>query len=127
MADTKEYLPCSESSEGNIKISEDVVASIATIAASETEGVASMASTVGAEITEIFGRKGGLKGVKIMLDEQNACVVDCFIVLKYGSSVTETAALVQKNVKSAIEAMASINVSAVNVQVTGIQLPKAAK
>lgn len=126
MADTKEYLPCSESSEGNIKISEDVVASIATIAAAETEGVSSMASSVGSDITEMFGRKGGPKGVKITLIDDLSCAIECFIVLKYGSSVTDVATEVQKNVKAAIESMAGIKVSSVNVQVTGIQLPKAA-
>lgn len=127
MADTKEYLPCADSKEGNIKISEDVVASIATIAASETEGVASMAASVGSEITEMFGRKGSPKGVKIAMGEDDACTVDCYIVLKYGCSVTEVATLAQKNVKSAIESMAGIKVAAVNVQVTGIALPKVTK
>ena len=46
MSDVKEYWPCGEeSSEGNIRISEDVAASIAAIAMSETEGVAAPAAT----------------------------------------------------------------------------------
>lgn len=48
MSDVKEYWPCAgEIADGNIKISEDVLASIATIAVTETEGVAAAASTVG--------------------------------------------------------------------------------
>ena len=73
MSDVKEYWPCAgEIADGNIKISEDVLASIATIAVTETEGVAAAASTVGAEITEMFsGRKGSTpRGVKIRFDEE---------------------------------------------------------
>ena len=52
------------------------------------------------------------------------CVVECSVILKYGSSVTETAGNLQKNVKTAIESMAGIKVARVDVQVCGIQLPK---
>lgn len=128
MSDAKEYWPyIDEAAGGNIKISEDVVASIATIAVTETEGVASAAASMGVEITEMFsGRKGsGPRGVKIAFDEESqGCVAECSIILKYGSSVTEVAKDVQKNVKNAIESMAGIKVSAVDVQVCGIQLPK---
>ena len=89
--------------------------------------MAAAASTVGAEITEMFsGRKGSTpRGVKIRFDEEaQGCVVECSVILKYGSSVTETAGNLQKNVKTAIESMAGINVARVDVQVCGIQLPK---
>ena len=61
MSDAKEYWPYTdETTQGNIKISEDVIASIATIAVTETEGVASTAASMGVEITEMFaGRKNG--------------------------------------------------------------------
>lgn len=128
MSDVKEYWPCAgEIADGNIKISEDVLATIATIAVTETEGVAAAASSMGAEITEMFsGRKGSTpRGVKIRFDEEaQGCVVECSVILKYGSSVTETAGNLQKNVKTAIESMAGINVARVDVQVCGIQLPK---
>lgn len=127
MSDVKEYWPCGEeSSEGNIRISEDVAASIAAIAMSETEGVAAPAAGVGAEISEMLGARRSLaRGVKISFDEENqGCAVLCSVILQYGSSVTETARNLQKNVKNAIESMTGIHVASVDVQVNGIQMPK---
>lgn len=128
MSDAKEYWPYTdETTQGNIKISEDVIASIATIAVTETEGVASTAASMGVEITEMFaGRKNGAPlGVKILSDpEKPGCLVECSIILKFGASVTEVAKAVQKNVKNAVESMAGIPVASVDVQVCGIQLPK---
>ena len=128
MSDAREYWPYPEDgAQGNIKISEDVVASIATIAVTETEGVASAAASMGVEITEIFsGRRAGApRGIKVSFDAENqGCHVECSIIVKYGSSVTAVAQEVQKNVKSAIESMAGLKVAGVDVQVCGIALPK---
>lgn len=122
MSEAKEYWPCADGEQGNIKISEDVVAAIATIAVAETEGVASISSAV--DITEVFTRKSPARGVKITFDPENGCIIDCAIILKYGSAVAEVARNVQKNVKAALESMAGIHSTVINVQVTGIQLPK---
>ena len=127
MSDVKEYWPCGEDSpEGNIRISEDVAASIAAIAMCETEGVAAPAASMGAEISEMLGARRSLaRGVKISFDEESqGCAVLCSVILQYGSSVTEVAWNLQKNVKNAVESMTGIRVAGVDVQVNGIQLPK---
>ena len=78
------------------------------------------------EISEMLGARRSLaRGVKISFDEESqGCAVLCSVILQYGSSVTEVARNVQKNVKNAVESMTGIRVAGVDVQVNGIQLPK---
>lgn len=127
MSDGKEYWPCGEdSAEGAIRISEDVTASIAAIAMNETEGVAAPAAGMGVELGGMLAaRRSPARGVKVSFDEQSqSCTVVCSVILQYGSSVTEVARNLQKNVKNAIESMTGLQVEGVDVQVNGIQLPK---
>ena len=62
MAENKEYITQQENT-GSILISEDVVASIATAAALETEGVSAMLSAAGGDLKP--SRKMSAKGVVI--------------------------------------------------------------
>lgn len=124
MADNKEYLTQKEES-GNINISEEVIASIAAVAAAEVEGVASLGNG-SVDIAEFLGKKSISKGVKLQIDDENIAV-DLYINVKYGSVVPTVAKYVQEGVASAIESMAGLTVTAVNVHVSGVQFEKAAK
>ncbi len=124
MAENKEYLTQKEDN-GNINISEEVIASIAAVAATEVDGVSSLGSS-SVDIAEFLGKKSMSKGVKLAIDEENI-VVDIYVNVKYGSVVPTVAKYVQDNVASAIESMAGLNVSAVNVHVSGVQFEKTAK
>lgn len=124
MADNKEYLTQKEEN-GNINISEEVIASIAAVAATEVEGVASLGNG-SVDIAEFLGKKSISKGVKLQIDEENIAV-DLYVNVKYGSVVPTVAKYVQEGVASAIESMAGLTVTAVNVHVSGVQFEKAAK
>ncbi|MFR4973824.1 MAG: Asp23/Gls24 family envelope stress response protein, partial [Butyricicoccus pullicaecorum] len=56
MAEHKDYW-VTAGDQGTIKISEDVVASIAALAATETEGVGGLAAGLTAEIASLLGKK----------------------------------------------------------------------
>jgi len=118
MADNKEYW-ASKQEQGSVRISEDVVASIASLAASEVDGVSSLTSGIGGDIAELLGKKSLSKGVKIQFlgDE---VVIDIFLLVKYGYVISEVASKIQDNVTSAIESMTGLKVSAANIHVTGI-------
>ena len=124
MAETKEYLNQHQDN-GNINISEDVVASIAALAALEIEGVSAL-TTGGVDIGELLGKKSISKGVKIAIDE-NGTVVDIFMTVKYGMIIPNVAAAVQNAVVNALESMAGLQAAAVNVHVTGVAFEKEEK
>ena len=124
MADNKEYLTQKEEN-GNINISEEVVASIAAVAATEVDGVSSL-GTGSVDIAEFLGKKSTSKGVKITVNE-DSIIVDVYINVKYGSVVPTVAQYVQESVATAIESMAGLVVTGVNVHVSGVQFDKPAK
>lgn len=108
-----------EADQGSIKISEDVVASIAAIATTETEGVSGMFASLTSDIIGMLGKKNLSKGVKVQLDGDNVLVAVCFLA-KYGVAIRTLAETVQKNVTAALESMTGLTVSAVHVQVGGV-------
>lgn len=104
---------------GSVKISNDVVAIIAGVAATEIEGVASMSGGITGGITEMLGMKNLSKGVKVEVGNEEAAI-DLFIVVEYGSKIADLGEKVQKNVKSTVETMTGLNVVEVNINIQGV-------
>ena len=116
MADSKEYMIHQEEA-GTIQISEDVLASIASNAALETEGVSALMS---ANVSDLMGgKKMSAKGVRVEMDG-DGIVVNLFIVVRYGSAIGDVAKKVQQMVRTALEGMTGFAVTVVNVHVGGI-------
>ena len=111
---------------GGVKISDDVIATIASLAASEIEGVSKMTGSMAANLTEILGKKKFSKGVKVQLEEDTVGI-DVFLSIVYGSIIQEVAEKVQENVKKAIESMTEFKVMTVNVHVQGVTQPEEEK
>lgn len=119
MAEHKDYW-VTAGDQGTIKISEDVVASIAALAAIETEGVGGLAAGLTAEIASLLGKKSQNKGVRVQLGEQDTVGVELSILVEFGKSVGEVALAVQKAVKAAVESMTGLKTAVVNVVVSGV-------
>lgn len=114
-----------ENPDGTVSFATDVVATIAGLAATEVEGVASMSSPASG-LADMFSRKttrNFTKGVRIDLDG-NQVTVDITIVVEYGSPVPDVARGIQENVKKAIETMTGLTVHSVDVHVSGISFER---
>ena len=94
------------------------------MAASEVSGVASMVSGVAGNFAELIGMKNTSKGVKIA-KEGDTVSLDLAIVVEYGAKIPDVSWNVQSKVKSDVEAMTGLSVSAVNVSVDSITAPAA--
>ena len=103
----------------SIKISNDVVASIAGVAVSEVPGVYGMAGG----ITEIFGKKGLTKGIKVEVGEKET-KIDVNIIVEYGARSPDVAFEIQNRVKKAVETMTGLKVANVNIHIQGINIPE---
>ena len=112
MAEFKQYITQVQEN-GNVMISEDVVATIVTNAVAEVEGVASLCVKAGADIADLIGKNWG-KGMKIVI------AIDCNVIIKYGQSVIDVANAVQQAVTGAVESMTGVKVNVVNVNICGI-------
>ena len=105
---------------GTLKISEDVLSTIAAIAAKEVEGVASLTSAPAGFKDAVFkSASSSNRCIKIALNADVAAI-DVNLILKSGAKIQEVAAAVQNGVKTAVQNMTSIAVSKVNVTVLGV-------
>jgi len=108
---------------GEVQIADDVVAIIAGLAATEVEGVSSMAGNITNELVSKLGMKNLSKGVKVEV-LGNTVSIDLSLNLEYGCNIPRTSAKVQDKVKYAIENMTSLQVLDVNIKIAGINVEK---
>lgn len=111
---------------GSVKISEEVVAIIAGIAATDVPGVAGMSGGIAGGIAEILGRKNLSKGVKVEVGEKEAAI-DLYIIVEFGARIPEVAWDIQDKVKSAVQTMTGLSVIEVNIHVQGVNFDKEVK
>ena len=117
------YTIQNDASLGEVKIADEVVAIIAALAATEVDGVASMAGNITNEVIGKLGIKNLSKGVKVDVLE---CVVTVSLALnlKYDYSIMEVTKKVQEKVKNAVENMTGLEVADVNIKVAGVEMEK---
>lgn len=112
----------SDASLGEVKIADEVVAIIAALAATEVDGVASMAGNITNELISRLGMKNLSKGVKVDVLE-GVVTVTLSLNLKYNYSIMEVSEKVQQKVKNAVENMTGLEVADVNIKVAGVEMP----
>lgn len=108
---------------GNVKISEDVVSTIAGLAASEVQGVASMSAGLTGGIYDLIGKKNPSKGVKIEMKEEEV-FLDLYLVVEYGAKIPDVALEVQQAVKNSVETMTGLTASKVDIHIQGVKMEK---
>ena len=111
----------SNTNNGTVTYANDVIATIAGVAATEVSGVAGMSGGISSGITEMLGKKNLTKGVKVEVGTQEAAI-DLNIVVEYGSELHKVAEAVQENVKKAVETMTGLQVVEVNVNILGVNV-----
>ena len=108
---------------GEVKIADEVIAIIAGLAATEVEGVDSMAGSITNDAVSKISNKTLSKGVKVTVVASNV-KVDLALCLKYGYSIPDVSGRVQEKVKSAIENMTGLNVEDINIRISGVTFDK---
>ena len=106
---------------GAVRVADSVVAIIAGLAATEVEGVASMAGNITNELVAKLGMKNLSKGVRIDVLEV-VVTVELNLNIEYGYNILETSKTVQEKVKAAIENMTGLTVADVNVRIAGVNM-----
>ena len=110
---------------GTISYANEVIATIAGVAANEIDGIAGMCVSGG--FGEILGRNKNItRGVKVEVGSQEAAV-DLYIIVEYGKPIQKVAAEVQENVRKALESLTGLHVVRVDVHVQGVSFEKEKK
>lgn len=113
----------------SLRISNDVLTKIAEVAATEIRGVASEGEHLvvsDKNMAQITGKLMLSSPVKAVLKNDSVEVTVNIVVLQ-GFKAENVAQSVQESVKSAIQNMAGISVSKVNVKIADIMLSKSAE
>ena len=106
-----------------VRISNDVIATVAALAATEVEGVDSLSGSATNESVKKYGIKNGSKGVDIAFgDEGKSVSCKLGVTMKFGYSIPETCAAVQDKVKNAIESMIGLDVTNVSINIADVNL-----
>ena len=119
MAEYKQYITQIQEN-GNVMISEDVIATIVANALAEVDGIGSMGTKPGITLADFAIKKNWSKSLKIMIAEDNTVAIDCGVMIAYGHSVVDVAKTVQQTVTANVESMTGVKVTVVNVNVCGI-------
>jgi len=107
--------------DGRITITEDVIASIARIAAERVDGIAHSSTSPGG-LQRIFGGEDLAPNIKAELAD-GAVRLELRIAVEYGYPVHEVASAVQQNVQNDVERLSGVIVSSVNVNVKKVVPP----
>lgn len=104
---------------GLIRISDDVVATIAGLAALETSGIAAMSGGISEGLAKRLSGKNVQKGVSVEVGQLEAAI-DLRVIVHYGTQIQDVCRELQLNVREAVENMTGLRVVEVNVKVEGV-------
>ena len=121
MAEDRKGYKIREDQLGEIQVADEVVAIVAGLAATEVEGVSSMAGNITNDIVSRLGMKNLSKGVRIAMEDGNV-IVSVALNIAYGYSIPEVSQKVQEKVKNAIETMTGLTVVGVNVRIAEVDM-----
>lgn len=108
---------------GQIDISNEVIATIAGGAAIDCYGIVGMASRKQLKdgITELLGRENFSRGI-VVRQEDDEVHIDMYIIVSYGTKISEVAHNVQNKVKYTLDQMLGLAVDSVNIYVQGVRV-----
>ncbi|MGY3743258.1 Asp23/Gls24 family envelope stress response protein [Leuconostoc inhae] len=118
---TKNIILATENSAvgGTTQVTPEVIEVVAQIATQEVHGVYSMRGTLSDRFTNAFGSNARGKGVELSHTEEGL-VIDAYVFLQYGVVVPKVALEIQHAIQSQISSMTDLQVTQINVHVTGI-------
>ena len=110
-----------QTTNGSLKVSQEVLATIAKMAADEIDGIYSLAAN---HLPKTIGKKGiTIKPVYTAIVD-DAAIIDISVIVLAGYKLNSVAEELQKAVKEAVQTMTGITVSKVNVHIEGIHFPQ---
>ncbi|MBM7552804.1 Asp23/Gls24 family envelope stress response protein [Thalassobacillus pellis] len=108
---------------GHVTISNEVISTIAGGAAVECYGIVGMASKnqLRDGIAEILRKENFSKGV-VVRQEEDYLHIDMYIIVSYGTKISEVAHNVQSQVKYTLNKTVGLSVNSVNIYIQGVRV-----
>jgi uncharacterized alkaline shock family protein YloU len=115
-----------EDTQGGVRVANEVIASIAAMAACEVDGVAEMDEANARHFGDWLSRQSAHRGVRVRVDPERAIHLELFLQVKSTAVVPGVAERVQANVVEAVERMLGLDVAAVDIFVSSVAFPATA-
>jgi len=107
---------------GRVIFSEELIATLAGVAAMECYGLVGMSSKKLSDgIAELLGRENLSRGVNIEIHDDQL-IVDLNVIVSYGNNISEVATNVMEKVKYTLEKTTGLKVAQVNVNIQGVRV-----
>ena len=108
---------------GSVKVANEVIAHIASLTASQVQGIVGMYQAKARDGHRVLPASSSHKGVKVDLGN-DALNLELFVVVDHSAHVPTVAAEVQRQVADAIDKMLGLEVREVNVFVGDVRFPE---
>ncbi|TDQ41646.1 Asp23/Gls24 family envelope stress response protein [Aureibacillus halotolerans] len=105
---------------GKIEIAPEVIEVIASIAASEMDGVFSMQGTFAGGVAERLGKRNHGKGVKVELGDEGI-IIDLYLTMQFGVSIPDVSEKLQTHIRQTLMTMTALTIHEINIHIVGIQ------
>lgn len=105
---------------GKIRIYKKVIASIASLATEEIEGVKRIGDSFTSGIFELLGKKT-LIAIKVDIDRNEEIRLEIPLIIKYGFNIPDIANKVQENISNTLEKMTNLSIKSININVQAIE------
>lgn len=122
MAEDRKSFVIKEDANGGVNITDEVVAIIAGLAATEVEGVSALAGNLTNEVISKAGSNKLAKGVKTIVSEDDELTVRLSINIAFGYEIPKICEQVQEKVKTAIESMTGLEVASVGIKIASVSV-----
>lgn len=126
MAEDRKGIKIKSDALGEVQVADEVITIIAGLAATEVEGVSSMAGNITKDLVSRLGIKNLAKGVRISIDEGKV-TVNLALNIAYGYTIPEVSGKVQEKVKAAVENMTGLQVAAVDIRIVEVNMKEEKK
>lgn len=107
-----------------VNITDEVVAIVAGLAATEVDGVESLTGGLTNTVISKTGMNKLQKGVRIVKNADDSISVRLSLAIRYGYEIPTICGQVQDKVKTAIENMTGIVVDEVNIRIATVSVVK---
>ncbi len=114
------YKICENEGNGYVYVTEGVIAMIAGLAATETEGVASLAGGITYDQVAKTGTKNLSKGISVDI-HNGTVIIHVNLIIAYGYSVMDTCKSVQEKVKNSVANMTGLSIGEIDIKIAGVK------
>ena len=121
MAENTKMITLRKDGVGTVKMDSDLITVIAALAATEVDGVSSMAGNLTHELIRRMGMRSLSSGVRTLIEGEEVSF-DLSVNVDFGRSITDVSKEIQERVKNTVETMTGLTVKEVAVRIADVDM-----